>query len=123
MVLTSKLLPRIFYIYYIKRSVLSGLFLFFTSHTFGIDESKSKISSIDIVGLSKTKPYIVKREIHHPIDSIIDSSIADLDRNRIFNLGLFDEVSWRLVPLEDGSNMLQFSLIESINKLPPIIRS
>ena len=121
MVLTYNSLHRIFFIYYyIRRSVLSGLFLFFTSNIFAFD-SKPIISNIDIIGLTKTKPYIVKREIHHPIDSTIDSSKADLDRNRIFNLGLFDEVTWRLVPLEDGSNILQFSLIESIYKLPPII--
>ena len=103
--------------------MLSGLFLFSIfsfSQIFGFDY-KPKISNIEIIGLSKTKPYIVKREIQQKVNSFFDSSTVYLDRNRIFNLGLFDEVSWRLVPLEDGHAILQFSLIESIHKLPPLI--
>jgi len=110
-------------IYYIRRPVLSGLFLFFIfyfSQIFGFDY-KPKISNIEIIGLSKTKPYIIKREIQQPINSFLDSSTVELDRNRIFNLGLFDEVNWRVVPLEDGNAILQFSLIESMNRLPPLI--
>ena len=105
------------------RPVLTGLFLLFTlflSNVFGFDY-KPNISDIKIIGLSKTKPYIIKREIHHPINFAIDSSVADLDRNRIFNLGLFDEVNWSLVPLENGNAILQFSLIESVHRLPPVI--
>ena len=105
------------------RPVLAGLFLLFTlflSNVFGFDY-KPNISDIKIIGLSKTKPYIIKREIHHPINFAIDSSVADLDRNRIFNLGLFDEVNWSLVPLENGNAILQFSLIESVHRLPPVI--
>ena len=105
------------------RPVLAGLFLLFTlflSNVFGFDY-KPNISDIKIIGLSKTKPYIIKREIHHPINFAIDSSVADLDRNRIFNLGLFDEVNWSLVPLENGNAILQFSLIESVHRLPPAI--
>ena len=116
----SKLLNIDLIFYNIRRSVLSGLFLFLLSQIYG-NNYNPKISSIEIIGLSKTKPYIVKREIQQPINSTIDSSIVKLDRNRIFNLGLFDEVNWQLVPLEDGSAVLQFSLIESINRLPPFI--
>ena len=105
------------------RPVLAGLFLLFTlflSNVFGFDY-KPNISDIKIIGLSKTKTYIIKREIHHPKNFPIDSSVADLDRNRIFNLGLFDEVNWSLVPLENGDVILQFSLIESLHRIPPVI--
>ena len=61
--------------------------------------------------INKTKNYIVEREIHHPIDVKLDSSLADLDRNRIFNLGLFDNVSWRIMPLENGNAILQYLMI------------
>ena len=47
--------------------------------------------------------------------------LADLDRNRIFNLGLFDNVSWRIMPLENGNATLQYLMIESINKTPPLV--
>ena len=121
--MTSNPLNLDFITYYNRRPVFSGLFLFFIfsfSQIFGFDY-KPKISNIEIIGLSKTKPYIVKREIRQPLNSFLDSSIVELDRNRIFNLGLFDEVSWRLVPLENDYAILQFILIESIHKLPPLI--
>ena len=35
--------------------------------------------------------------------------------------GLFDNVAWRLVPLEYGDAKLQFIMIESINRTPPLI--
>ena len=60
---------------------------------------KHHIEKIEIIGLNKTKNYIIEREILHPLNASLDSSIANLDRNRIFNLGLFDYVSWRLMPL------------------------
>ena len=118
--MTSNFLDIDLVLYNIRRSVSSGLFLFLFSQIYGFNYNP-KISDIEIIGLSKTKLYIVKREIQQPINSPLDSSIVKFDRNRIFNLGLFDEVNWKLIPLEDGSAVLQFSLIESINRLPPLI--
>ena len=108
---------------YFLRPGLSGLFLFyklFFSFVFGFDQNPN-ISEIKIFGLSKTKQFIVEREIYHKPNFPIDSSLAELDRNRIFNLGLFDEVSWSLVPIENGDAILQFNLIESLYRIPPII--
>ena len=108
---------------YFLRPGLSGLFLFyklFFSFVFAFDQ-KPNISEIKIFGLSKTKQSIVEREIYHKPNFPIDSSLAELDRNRIFNLGLFDEVSWSLVPIENGDAILQFNLIESLYRIPPII--
>ena len=82
---------------------------------------KPKITNIDVIGLDKTLQYVVDREIHHSVDVYIDSSIAALDRNRIFNLGLFEDVAWRLVPLENGDAILQYIMVESINKTPPLL--
>ena len=108
---------------YFLRPGLSGLFLFyklFFSFVFAFNQ-KPNISEIKIFGLSKTKQSIVEREIYHKPNFPIDSSLAELDRNRIFNLGLFDEVSWSLVPIENGDAILQFNVIESLYRLPPII--
>ena len=110
-------------ILYFLRPGLPGLFLlykFCLSIAFGFD-SKPNISEIKIFGLSKTKQSIVEREIYHKPNFPIDSSLAELDRNRIFNLGLFDEVSWSIVPIENGDAILQFNLIESLYRIPPII--
>ena len=110
-------------IIYSLRPGLPGLFLFFKfclSIAFSFD-FKPNISEIKIIGLSKTKQSVIQREIYHKANFPIDSSLAELDRNRIFNLGLFDEVSWSVVPIENGDAILQFNLIESMYKLPPLI--
>ncbi|MCS5651698.1 MAG: hypothetical protein NZ825_03615, partial [Candidatus Marinimicrobia bacterium] len=77
------------------------------------------ISSIEFRGNDKTKDYIIEREIQHQINTVLDSSLAEEDRNRLDNLGLFSEVKWQAVPLENGTAVLQYSIIESIQKTPP----
>ena len=121
MVLTCKFLKKTSNIFI--RPVFSGLFLlytFITPNNLKADYYPTVIN-IEVIGLDRTKQYIVDREILHPLNSQIDSTLADLDRNRIFNLGLFDNVAWRLVPLENGDAKLQFIMIESINRTPPLI--
>ena len=107
----------------LERLVSTGLFLFFVLISDDVHALTPKyhIEKIEIIGLNKTKNYIIEREILHPLDASLDSSIANLDRNRIFNLGLFDNVSWRLITLENGNSTLQYLMIESINKTPPLV--
>ena len=107
----------------LERLVSTGLFLFsvIISNDLHALTSKQYVEKIEIIGLNKTKSYIIEREILHPLNANLDSSIANLDRNRIFNLGLFNNVSWRLMPLENGNSILQYLMIESINKTPPLI--
>ena len=121
MVLTCKFLKKISNIF--TRPVFSGLFLFYAFIALNILKADyyPTVIKIEVIGLDRTKQYIVDREILHPLNSQIDSTLADLDRNRIFNLGLFDNVAWRLVPLEKGDAKLQFIMIESINRTPPLI--
>ena len=100
-----------------------GLFLFtmLSKNSFGYTPGTQFISSIDFEGNIKTKEFILEREIIHPIGAPVDSSIIIADRNRLENLGLFSEVKWRLVPIEDGTLILQFRVKESIQRTPPII--
>ena len=77
------------------------------------------ISSIEFRGNDKTKDYIIEREIQHQINTVLDSSLAEEDRDRLDNLGLFSEVKWQAVPLENGTAVLQYSIIESIQNTPP----
>ena len=108
----------------LKRPVSSGLFyLLFILILNDIMAMGRRyhIEKIEIIGLNKTRNYVIEREIFHPINAKFDSSLANLDRNRIFNLGLFDNVSWRLMPLENGNANLQYLMIESINRAPPVI--
>ena len=106
------------------RPVFSGLFyllFILILNDIMATEPKYQIEKIEILGLNRTKNYIIEREIFHPINSNLDSSLANLDRNRIFNLGLFDNVSWRIIPLENGNAILQYLMIESINRTPPLM--
>ncbi len=76
------------------------------------------VSSIDIQGHQTTKEYIIKREIQHLVNVELDSTLAQEDRDRIENLGLFSVVDWRAVPLEDGTVKLQYQVMESMRILP-----
>ena len=111
-----------FRIIYKKRPSV-GLFLwliFQLSFLFGqkSDPYNPIISAIEIQGLEKTKQYILEREIQHPLNIPLDSILTEQDRNRLENLGIFSEVRWSTVPLEDGSAQLNFQVIESISLFP-----
>ena len=104
---------------FIKRPLI-GLFLF----NVVISENNFKnpfVSEIKIVGNKKTKEYILTREIYHLLDVTLDTNLVKEDRNRIENLGLFSQVEWKVIPLENGTSQLLFTVIESIHKTPPIV--
>ena len=77
------------------------------------------ISSIEFYGNTKTMDFVIVREIQHSLNVPLDSIIAEADRDRLDNLGIFSEVSWRVVPLEDDTGILSFIITESIQKTPP----
>ena len=83
------------------------------------DGYNPKISSIEIYGNNETLDYVIEREIQHPLYNQLDSSLADGDRNRLENLGIFSNVSWKAIPLQDETAILKFTVIESIQKTPP----
>ena len=105
----------------LKKRPYKGLFLFplLLSALFSEKGYTPKISAIEFQGNTKTLDYIIKREIQHPLYAPLDSIRADEDRNRLENLGIFSEVAWRAVPLEDGTAILTFTITESIQKTPP----
>ena len=72
---------------------------------------KPVISSIQLIGNTRTQGFILEREIHHNVNISLDSTMAIADRNRLENLGIFSEVAWKVVPLEDGSAILVFNVI------------
>ena len=99
-----------------------GLFLFYLLSTIIFCQSNYKpvISSIQLIGNTRTQDFILEREIHHNVNISLDSTMAIADRNRLENLGIFSEVAWKVVPLEDGSAILVFNVIESIQRTPPV---
>ena len=74
----------------LKRPVSSGLFyllfILILNDIMAMGQGYH-IEKIEIIGLNKTRNYVIEREIFHPINAKLDSSLANLDRNRIFNLG------------------------------------
>ena len=106
----------------IKKRPYIGLFLLFVciSCLYSKKSDSPKISAIEFKGNVRSLDYIVEREIQHPLNISLDSTIANEDRNRLENLGLFSEVFWRSIPIEDGTSILSFTLKESIQKTPPI---
>ena len=81
------------------------------------------ISSIDIRGHQHTKEYVIKREIQHPLNVQLDSTLAQADRTRIENLGIYSKVTWQAVPLEDGSVKLRYHVFESSRFFPMLAPS
>ena len=100
-----------------------GLFLFFLFLPFVKSEQFDDIvvSKIVIEGNSKTKNFILFREIQHPLHEPIDTVLIHNDRNRLENLGIFSGVMWELLPLDDRTIILNYIVKESIQKTPPTI--
>ena len=111
--LTSKLL---------KRSIL-GLFLFISISNVSFSNSVylPYIEKIEIKGNTKTLDYVIRSEIKHETLNLLASFIAEQDRERIENLGIFSEVTWKTLPLDSVKFKLVFSVIESVQNLPPSI--
>lgn len=105
--------------YFIKRP-FEGLFLFFLfSNCFSSElPSKPFISKINYLGIKKTQDFVIDREIRHPKNSYLDSMFVEEDKTRLHNLGLFSDISWSIVPLEDGTFILQYVFIETIQEIP-----
>ncbi len=79
---------------------------------FGISQNLI-VSEIVHRGNTLTKDYIIQREIQHPLQVPLDSSIAIEDQNRLVNLGIFADVKWRAIPLEDMTIRLEFEILEN----------
>ncbi len=71
------------------------------------------VSRISFKGIKVTKPYILQREIQHPLNVPLDSALALEDRNRLLNLGIFADVYWRAIPIASDSVILEYEVVES----------
>ena len=71
------------------------------------------VKNIEFVGQYKTKPYIIEREIQHLINVPLDSSLAEADRQRIENLGIFSLVTLQIFNYDQNEVVLRYTVIES----------
>lgn len=100
---------------FIRLSVIT-LFLLFV----GVFGQKPIVKKIEFIGQSKTKPYILKREIQHLKNVPLDSSIAEADRQRLENLGIFSMVTLQVFNKNQNEVVLRYTLIESWRFFPMI---
>ncbi len=91
--------------------------LFFIYMTCFAMAQAATVNQISIHGNDKTQDSIILREIHHPIPSQYNPSLAEEDRNRIYNLGIFSSVD---ISQKDSSYVIY--VIEGLRWIPfPII--
>ena len=99
--------------------MIHRLLLIFLSVPFVWSDQQPIVSAIEFKGHLITKDYIIEREIQHPIDVPLDSAVARMDRERIYNLGIFADVTWRAIPLEDLTVILEYKVIETSLRILP----
>lgn len=71
------------------------------------------LNKLEIIGNKHTKSDIIEREVLHLIPSKYDSIIANEDRNRIYNLGIFSTV--KVYPKD---SIYTIELVETIRFIP-----
>ena len=100
---------------FIRLSIIT-LFLLFTV-VFG---QKPIVKKIEFIGQNKTKQYILKREIQHPNNAPFDSLLAEADRQRLENLGIFSMVTLQVFKQNQNEVVLRYIVMESWRFFPII---
>ena len=95
-------------------------FLLIALHLEVMGQSTPVVSKISVEGNQVTKEYIIRREIQHPLEVKLDSTIASEDRDRIDNIAVFSSVVWDTVSQKDGSVELVYHVLESWRIWPAI---
>ena len=88
--------------------------------TIGFSQTNPIVSSINFQGNEITKDYIIEREIQHPANVPLDSGLVNDDKNRLLNLGIFNDVRWTVIQGENGTVELNYIFIETWRYLPVI---
>lgn len=94
------------------------LFLFVT---YGISQSNPIVTSIRFHGNEVTEDYIIQREIQHPLDVSLDSSIINDDKNRLLNLGIFNDVRFIVSASNDSTVEINYIFLETWRYIPAIV--
>lgn len=76
------------------------------------------ITSVVVVGNKVTREYIITRELSHPLNQPFDSSLAREDRNRLYNLGIFEWVELYPRQTVPGEAALVVEVVETIRFVP-----
>ena len=75
---------------------------------------QARISRIELAGLSKTKPSIVRKQLRIKPNDVFDQVLLRRDLNRIYDLGFFEDVTYKVDddPEKPGSLILTITLKE-----------
>jgi len=76
------------------------------------------ITGFVVEGAGVTKHRIILRELSHPLGQPFDSTLAREDRNRLYNLGIFEWVDIRPRPSNPGKAELVVEVVETIRMIP-----
>ncbi|MBA7663663.1 Outer membrane protein assembly factor BamA [subsurface metagenome] len=76
------------------------------------------ITSVVVEGNRVTREHIITRELSHPLNQPFDSSLARDDRNRLYNLGIFEWVDLYPRPTAPGEAALVVAVVETIRFIP-----
>jgi len=76
------------------------------------------ITSVVVEGNKVTREHIITRELSHPLNQPFDSSLARDDRNRLYNLGIFEWVDLYPRPTMPGEAALVVVVVETIRFIP-----
>ena len=80
------------------------------------------ITKITIAGNEATRPHIIAREVSQTLGQPFDSTLARDDRNRLYNLGIFERVDLTLRPISTREAELLVEVVETIRVVPlPLI--
>lgn len=76
------------------------------------------ITSVVVEGNKVTREYIITRELSHLLNQPFDSTLAREDRNRLYNLGIFEWVDLYTRPTAPGEAALVVAVVETIRYVP-----
>ena len=76
------------------------------------------VKRIDFIGYEKTKLYILEREIQHPVDVPLDAALAEADRLRLENLGIFSMVNMQIISVSQNEVNVRYTVIENWRFFP-----
>ncbi len=97
---------------------MRGFLLLLLGITLG--QNAAKVSSIEIMGNDVTAEDIIRREIYHDLNAPLDSTVVREDVARLLNLGIFNQVLYRVYPQPDGTVRLVYLVVEAWRYLPTI---
>ena len=74
------------------------------------------VDTVIISGNKNTKEHVIRREILHPVNQVLDSLILSEDINRLYNLGIFSTVD-----IQVENNTYNVKVVESFSILPDLV--